>query len=105
MTHEEVLEMMEGIGLPYAYDHYAEGESPDPPFVVFLYPSADNFAADGIVYYAANVLRIELYTDKKDPDSEALVEAALTENEQFFNKSEVWIESERLYEVLYETEV
>ena len=105
MTHEEVLEMMEGIGLPYAYDHFAEGESPDPPFVVFLYPSADNFAADGIVYYAANVLHIELYTDKKDPDSEALVETALTENELFFNKSEVWIESERLYEVLYETEV
>ena len=105
MTHEEVLEMMEGIGLPYAYDHFAEGESPDPPFVVFLYPSADNFAADGIVYYTANVLHIELYTDKKDPDSEALVETALTENELFFNKSEVWIESERLYEVLYETEV
>ena len=105
MTHEEVLEMMEGIGLPYAYDHFAEGESPDPPFVVFLYPSADNFAADGIVYYAANVLRIELYTDKKDPDSEALVETALTEAGLYFNKSEVWIESERLYEVLYETEV
>ena len=105
MTHEEVLEMMESIGLPYAYDHFAEGESPDPPFVVFLYPSADNFAADGIVYYAANALHIELYTDKKDPDSEALVEAALTEAELFFNKSEVWIESERLYELLYETEV
>ena len=45
MTHEEVLEMMEGIGLPYAYDHFAEGESPDPPFAVFLYPSADNFSA------------------------------------------------------------
>ena len=105
MTHEEVLEMMESIGLPYAYDHFAEGESPDPPFVVFLYPSADNFAADGIVYFAANVLHIELYTDKKDPDSEELVETVLTENGLFFNKSEVWIESERLYEVLYETEV
>ena len=105
MTHEEILEMMESIGLPYAYDHFAEGESPDPPFVVFLYPSADNFAADGIVYFAANVLHIELYTDKKDPDSEELVETALTENGLFFNKSEVWIESERLYEVLYETEV
>lgn len=38
MTHEEVMAMMEEIGLPYAYHHFAEGESPDPPFAVFLYP-------------------------------------------------------------------
>lgn len=38
MTHEEVMAVMEKIGLPYAYHHFAEGESPDPPFLVFLYP-------------------------------------------------------------------
>lgn len=32
MTHEEVMAVMEEIGLPYAYHHFAEGESPDPPF-------------------------------------------------------------------------
>ena len=105
MTHAEVKEMVESIGLESAYHHFAEGESPDPPFVVFLYPNADNFAADGIVYFTVNVLHIELYTDKKAPDLETQVETVLTEYGIYYNKGEVWIESERLYEVLYEMEV
>ena len=47
MTHAEVKAMVEEMGLPYAYDHFAEGESPDPPFICFLYPKAANFSADG----------------------------------------------------------
>lgn len=55
MTHEEVMAMMEEIGLPYAYHHFAEGESPDPPFAVFLYPGSNNFSADGKVYLRQTV--------------------------------------------------
>ena len=71
MTHAEVKAMVEEMGLPYAYDHFAEGESPDPPFICFLYPKAANFSADGIVYHHFNRLDIEVYTDYKDPDMEA----------------------------------
>ena len=28
---------MEELSLPIAYDHFAEGESPDPPFICFPY--------------------------------------------------------------------
>ena len=49
MTHEEVMALMEEIGLPYAYHHFAEGESPETPFAVFLYPGSSNFSADGKV--------------------------------------------------------
>ena len=105
MTHEEVMAMVEEIGLPYAYHHFAEGESPPPPFVVFLYPRADNFSADGVPYYKINVLDIELYTDAKDPELETRVEAVLESHGIFYAKSEVWIDSEKLYEVLFEMEV
>ena len=33
MTHEEVVAMMEEMNLPFAYDHFVEGESPEPPFI------------------------------------------------------------------------
>ena len=105
MTHQEVLEMMNEMKLPYAYHHFVEGESPDPPFLVFLYPGSDNFAADGKVYFKVNRLNIELYTDLKDVELEETVEAVLDEHGIFYEKSEVWIESENLYEVLYQTEV
>ena len=105
MTHQEVLKMMDEMKLPYAYHHFVEGESPEPPFLVFLYPSSDNFAADGMVYFKVNRLNIELYTDLKDVELEEIVEAVLDKHGIFYEKSEVWIESENLYEVLYQMEV
>ena len=105
MTHAEVKAMVEEMGLPYAYDHFAEGESPDPPFICFLYPRAKNFGADNRVYHHFNRLAIEVYTDYKDPDTEAAIEEVLTEHELFYEKSEVWIETEKMYEVLYELTV
>ena len=63
MTHDDVLALMEAIraatGCPYAYDHFAEGESPDPPFLCFLYPQAAEFGADNIVYHSFSHLDIE----------------------------------------------
>lgn len=105
MTHHEVMTMIDEIGMESAYDHFAEGESPNPPFLVFLYPKSNNFAADGKVYHKVNRLNIELYTDLKDVELEQRVETVLDEHGIFYNKSEVWIEKESLYEVLYEMEV
>jgi len=104
MTHEQVLMMMKEMELPYAYDHFVEGEAPDPPFAVFLYPKADNFSADGMPYYKINQLVIEVYTDLKNIELEKSIEAVLEKHGIFYAKSEVWIASERLYEVLYEME-
>ena len=101
---DDLMQLMEEIGLPFAYDHFAEGESPVPPFITFLLPGSDNFAADGKVYLKINEVHIELYTDEKNPETEALVEAVLDAHEIFYDKSEVWIESEKLYEVLYSFE-
>lgn len=105
MTHQEVMTMLAEMNLPYAYDHFVEGESPDPPFLVFLYPGSNHFAADGKVYFKVNRLNIEFYTDKKAVELEETVEAVLDRHGIFYGKSEVWIESESLYEVLYEMEV
>lgn len=105
MTYDEITAMLEEAELPLAYDHFAEGESPDPPFLIFLFPRSNNFAADGRVYQKINVLHLELCTDRKQPDVEAQVEAVLDRRGIVYDKSEVWIEDERLYEVLYTTEV
>lgn len=47
MTLEELAGMLEKAGFPFAYDHFAEGESPDPPFICYLLPGSDNYSADG----------------------------------------------------------
>lgn len=99
---EELLTIIKETGIPFAYDHFAEGESPDPPFICYLLPGSYNFSADGRVYFKINEVRIELYTDSKDLSVEQKLEDVLDAHEIFYNKSETWIDSEKLYEVLYQ---
>ena len=98
---DKLLEMLREMLIPFAYDHFAEGEAPEPPFLCYLLPGSDNFSADGVVYFKVNEVRIELYTDTKDLSVEQNVEAVLDQHGSFYEKSETWIESEKLYEVLY----
>ena len=105
MTYEEIAEMMQEIGLPFAYHHFAEGESPNPPFTIFLSPGEHTFGADDLMYISFKTLHIELYTDEKSPEAEERVEEVLHQHNIYYAKSEVWIESEELYEVLYTLEV
>lgn len=97
----KVVEILKEIGLPFAYDHFAEGEAVEPPFICYLIPESDNFSADGKAYYKINQFHLELYTDRKDIDAEKKVEEVLDKHEIFYDRTEVWIESEHLYEVLY----
>ena len=99
---DELVKIIEEMGIPFAYDHFAEGESPDPPFLCYLLPGSDNFAADGRVYYKMSEVRIELYTDFKDVSLEEKVTAVLDNHGIFYEQSEVWIEEEKLYEVAFE---
>lgn len=105
MNYEEINEMMLEMGLPFAYHHFSEGESPKPPFLIFLSPGENTFSADNYMYFSVKKLNIELYTDEKSPETEQEIERVLRRHHIFYNKSEVWIESEKLYEILYELEV
>ena len=68
---DRLLKILSEMTLPFAYDHFAEGEAPNPPFICYLLPGSDNFSADGRVYYKINEVHIELYCDSKDPALEA----------------------------------
>lgn len=102
---DELLALLHRIGLPVAYDHFAPDQAPAPPFICYLKPESHNFTADGIVYLPVEVVHVELYTDYKNPAIEQRVETVLTGAGIFFDKTEVYIESEHLFEVLYSFEL
>ena len=105
MRDEKVLQMLEETGYPVTYHHWGEGEEPNRPYIVYLYPRTNNFSADGAVYQDINHLDIELYTECKEPETERKVETILKAHGLYYEKTETYIESEKMYEVLYETEV
>ena len=105
MTYIEVSDMIRSFDLPYNYYQFPKGAAPAPPFVVFYYPNSDDFIADNKNYSWIRALTIELYTDEKDFQAEATIEATLEENEIPYTKTEIYIDDEQLFEVAYETEV
>lgn len=105
MTYTEVADMVAEIGLDYAYYQFSEASGQAPPFVVFYYPGNDDFIADGENYVKVHQLIIELYTNEKDFEKEAAVENVLKNHGYVFTRAEQYIESERMYEVIFSTEV
>lgn len=105
MTTQEVASMVASVGIPTAYYQFPDNTGQEPPFICFYYPGDNDFKADNINYAKINRLIIELYTDSKDFALEAAVEQVLKDNELAFIRNETYIDSERMYEVIFETQV
>ena len=105
MTDKQVADMIKASGLPTVYYQYNTKNVPPLPYTVYYYPNSDNFGADDKVYTKVNALNIELYTAVKSPAVEAQLEAVLESNGLFWNKTEAFLDSENMYEVLYEMEI
>lgn len=105
MTYKEVAAMIREVGVPYAYYQFTEATAKPCPFIVFYYPGRDDFIADDRNYTPVTRLIMELYTDDKDFALEAAAEAVWTSHGLVFYKSENYIDSEKMYQIVYETEI
>lgn len=100
MDEATLFTLLKTLNLPVAYHHYES--PPSPPYIVYLFSYSSNFGADNKVYEAGKNFQVELYTKTKDPTSEALIEGLFDANDIFWDKTETYIDSEDLYQVLYE---
>lgn len=101
----ELKTMLEATGFPVAYSQFVETENeplPEPPFIVYLVAFSSHFMADNKVHIPIENVQIELYTNKKDLDAESNLETILNDNELPFATTETFIESEQVYQKIYE---
>lgn len=103
MTLEEVYTKLSETELPVCYKAWPEGGAPPLPYICYFFYKDDNFAADGIVYHSSMKLAVELYTEKKDEESEKALEDVLSDF--YYDKEESYIDSEKCYQISYELEV
>lgn len=101
MTLQELRNILAATGYPVAYNHF--NSTPSVPFIVYRIPSEDGFNADNVVYHNISDVEIELYTNKKDLTAESKVKQVLDDNELAFVSYETWIDSEKLFQKIYET--
>lgn len=105
MTTQAISNMISEMGYEYAYYQWPINEAPALPYVLFHYPNRADFYADGKNYMKISALNIEFYSDNKDFVGEEQIEAVLDEYGLIYAKSESYIDSEKMFLVLYETEV
>lgn len=103
MTQNELYNLLKSTGLPVAYHHF--DEPPNLPYIIYLFTYSSNFAADGKIYKRFDNYQVELYSEKKDLESEQLIENLFDENDIYYDKSETYIESEKMYQVIYEIQI
>lgn len=105
MTYQDVADLVASVGVPTAYDHFEEGNAAPPPFICFYFEGSNDLGADNTNYQRVRPLTLELYTDNKDFSLEETVEDVLNGAGLVFSRSEVYIDTERMYEVVYSTSI
>lgn len=102
---------LEGIGthlkrsqLPVAYRAFPADQAPPLPYICYREVKATPFAADGQVYYSPRRIVIELYTAQRDSRVESTVEQVLNDF-GVWSREEIYLETEKSYEIYYEVEV
>ena len=105
MTTQEVFSMLSGINIPVAYYQFPDDTVKAPPFICFFYSDSNDVFADNTNYQKVERLVVELYTDNKDFSLESQVETALNNKELVYTRDETYLDSERMYEVIYTTDV
>lgn len=106
MTLSDLVKILRSTGYPVVYSHFTVTENnpvPAPPYIAYLFTYSTNMYADNKVYQKVNNIQIELYTNKKDLAAEARLEEILDANEIIYETSETFIESENLFQKIYET--
>lgn len=104
MTRETVAAMLDSAGIPVAYYAFPEQCGIQPPFMVFYY-GYNPVRADNKAYVGVTPLTVELYTENKDFTLESTIESILEAGALSFDKAETYIESEQMFEIIYNTEV
>ena len=103
MELKELVKILEKLEIPIAYNHFSTVQK--PPYLVYKVTSSNNFIADNKVYKKIRKVDLELYTENKNEELEQKLETILCENEMAFEMFETYIESEAVYQVIYEISI
>lgn len=103
MTLQEIENALKKAEMPVAYNHFEVKKK--PPYCVYYETESNYVKADNTHYCDIVGINIELYYTHKDKSIEKKIEAILDEMELVYNKQEIFIEEEKIYMMIYETEV
>lgn len=105
MTQPELYEHLKSLGFPVAYSHFTATENnpvPKPPYLIYLFSYSSDVMADNQNFVPVSAFQVELYNTKKDLVAEKLVQDKLKSIRMPYSKTEAFIATENLYQVVYD---
>lgn len=104
MTLKELYAILQKTEYDVAYREF-KGKH-NIPCIVYFETGRENEVADDTIYAQFKNVQIELYTTEKSREAEQKLENLLLQHEIIYEFSEVGkIESENMYEVVYEVQI
>ncbi|PUF85761.1 MULTISPECIES: hypothetical protein [unclassified Geobacillus] len=103
MTQAELYQALKTIGYPVAYGSFSSPVT--PPFITYQFAYNSDLIADNQNYVEISNFQVELYTNKKDLNAEKLVQDKLKELGLPYRKFETFLDTENLYQILYEIQI
>jgi len=103
MNQIELFNGLKAIGYPVAYSHF--NQEVKAPYLTYLFTYDNDMMADNENYVEISNFQVELYTDVKDPAAEKKVQAKLKELRLPYGKSGTWIESEKMFQTVYDIQL
>ena len=94
-----VKEMLEETGLKVAEDCFLR--APALPYIVFLEKSNCN-GADHKVFILERDITVELYSSRINREKENELEEIFIKNYIDFRKNRIWIDSEKVFQTVYD---
>ena len=98
MTLKELKTLLETSQMPVAFNHFKTAQK--LPYIVYIIADNNQLAADNVVYHSDPVIQVELYTVRKETDTEATVESLIGPL-FFYTKEEGYLPDEQMYLVTY----
>lgn len=108
MHEADLFQALKSLGLPVAYGEFVstpKNPAPPPPFITYQFAYSNDMMADNHNYVGIETFQVELYTTKKDPTTEKLVQDKLKELQLPYSKIGAWIDEEKIYQTIYEIQL
>lgn len=104
MTLSELNTILNQTGLPVAYTYFPDDEQVKPPCITYEVAYSQNFGADNKVYSPFTNVDVFLYQKTKGA-AEAALEDVLDAAEIFWDKTETYLNDEKVYQTIYEVKI
>lgn len=101
MTLAEIKNLIASTGIDYAYNAFPTEAA--CPKIVFYVDETQNLSANNRVGETSTKVEIDLYTHQKEPETEAILEGALSD--LYYSKAEEFIDEEACLRIEYRVSI